>query len=204
MDERKAVIRRSIRAARRDRRQGTDEAARTREKAALLSRWWEVLDLLGLDGRSPHFLPALFVPTPTEADVSAILSAHPRSLLPVLVDDAGHSLEGPAWALWAADSGLVSPSPRRPGQPSGPRLGAEALREADVVLVAALAVDEGGSRLGQGGGWYDRALLGVGPGVPVIAAVFDEEVMVAGALPREPHDRAVDAAIAPGGVHLLT
>lgn len=34
----------------------------------------------------------------------------------------------------------------------------EELQRADLVFIPALAVDESGTRLGRGGGWYDRAL----------------------------------------------
>ena len=203
MEETKAAIRLRIRAGREERHRTGGEASRRVQRRALLSAWWAVLAQLGLDPASPSLLPALFVPTDREPDVSAILLAHPRSLLPVLVDGDGHALAGPAWGRHTPGSALSAPSPRRPAQPDGPPLGPQALGEADVILVAALAVDEGGSRLGQGGGWYDRALPGARPGVPVVAAVFEDEVFPARARPREPHDHGVDAAVTPAGARLL-
>lgn len=203
MDERKARIRRPIRAARAARRAAGTPGALVAERRALLDRWRELLDLLGLDVDSPDFVPALFVPAPSEPDVSGILAAHPRALLPVLVDASGAPLAGPAWGRRRGDVPLVAPSPHRPAQPGGPVLGPGALGEASVVLVAALAVDEGGTRLGQGGGWYDRALPSAGPGVPVVAVVFDDEVFPAGALPRESHDRRVDGVLTPARTRLF-
>lgn len=203
MDEGKAAIRRGIRTRREARRNAGDATSRLAQRDGLLSCWGEVLAELGFDPDSTSLLPALFVPTPWEPDVTAILAAHPSSLLPVLVDDSGRPLGGAAWGHHESTATLVSPSPRRPPQPAGPVLGPEGLAEADVVLVAALAVDEGGSRLGQGGGWYDRALLAARPGVPVVAAVFEDEVFPAGVLPREDHDRVVDAVITPTGARLL-
>ena len=38
-------------------------------------------------------------------------------------------------------------------------LGTDAIKLADVVLAPAIAVDTRGVRLGQGGGWYDRAII---------------------------------------------
>ena len=86
-----------------------------------------------------------------------------------------------------------SPAPRTSG--------AGALAEADVVVAPALAVDTSGARLGQGGGWYDRALEHARPGTPVIAMVFEEEVYDAASrpVPREAHDRLVDAVATPDG-----
>ncbi|MDN6795644.1 MAG: hypothetical protein L0L69_11450, partial [Propionibacterium sp.] len=114
-----------------------------------------------------------------------------------------------AWALHeGGTSGLVRPAPRWPAQPpalpDGAGLpGPDTLHSATVVLVAALAVDLSGTRLGQGGGWYDRALEHLSPGVRVVAAVLDGEILAAGALPREPHDHPVDAVITPTRALLL-
>lgn len=70
-----------------------------------------------------------------------------------------------------------------------------------VVLVPALAVDRAGHRLGQGGGFYDRLLADVprhvDGGPLLVAVVHDDEVL--DALPHEPHDRPVDAALTPNG-----
>lgn len=37
----------------------------------------------------------------------------------------------------------------------------------------------------------------------MVAAVFEDEVFPARALPREPHDHGVDAAVTPAGARLL-
>jgi len=71
------------------------------------------------------------------------------------------------------------------------------LSDADVVIVPALAVDTDGRRLGQGGGFYDRA-LGEASGA-VIALVFDDEVVPD--VPVEPHDRGVDVVVTPSRTH---
>lgn len=187
----KERIRRVVREARPAR--GTGDDAR-----GLLRSWQEALALLGVDPAAGGLVPALFVPTGAEPDVRAVIGRHPRRLLPVLVDPAGAPLPDPAWAVDEGDAGgWVRPRAGRPPQPRGRVLGPEALAGASVVLVAALAVDGSGTRLGQGGGWYDRALEHVAAGVPVVAAVFDAEVLPAGTLPREAHDRRVDAVITP-------
>jgi 5-formyltetrahydrofolate cyclo-ligase len=112
-----------------------------------------------------------------------------RLLMPVL----GSGLQRD-WAEYAGADDLRERAPGRPPEPGGPTLGPEALGDADVVIAPALAVDTSGARLGQGGGWYDRALEHIRPGVPVVALVFPEELYDADVrpLPREQHDRPVD------------
>jgi 5-formyltetrahydrofolate cyclo-ligase len=61
--------------------------------------------------------------------------------------------------------------------------------------VPALAVDGAGRRLGRGGGSYDRALARVGPLIPLIALVYDEELV--GHVPSEDHDVPVRATASP-------
>ena len=141
-------------------------------------------------------LPALFVPTPLEPDMSLVLGLFERALLPVLLDEAGAPLGEPRWGLWEAGRALVTLG-RPPAQPTGEARGAESLKEADLIVIPALAASVDGTRLGQGGGWYDRALMHRSPGVPVVAVVFDDEVLEAGIIPGEPHDVPVDAIVTP-------
>lgn len=141
-------------------------------------------------------LPALFVPTPLEPDMSLALGLFERSLLPVLLDEAGAPLREPRWGLWEAGQALVTLG-QPPAQPDGEARGAESLKEADLIVIPALATSADGTRLGQGGGWYDRALVHRCPGIPVVAAIFDDEVLEAGVIPAEPHDVPVDAIVTP-------
>lgn len=141
-------------------------------------------------------LPALFVPTPLEPDMSLALGLFERALLPVLLDEAGAPLGAPRWGLWEAGRALVTLG-RPPAQPDGDALGAESLKEADLIVVPALAASADGTRLGQGGGWYDRALTHRSPDVPIVAVIFDDEVLEAGIIPMEPHDVPIDAIVTP-------
>ena len=141
-------------------------------------------------------LPALFVPTPLEPDMSLTLGQLERALLPVLLDEAGAPLGAPRWGLWEAGRALVTLG-RPPAQPDGEARGAESLKEADLIVIPALAASVDGTRLGQGGGWYDRALMHRSPGVPVVAVIFDDEVLEPGIIPAEPHDVPVDAIVTP-------
>ena len=141
-------------------------------------------------------LPALFAPTPLEPDMSLALGLFERALLPVLRDEAGAPLGAPRWGLWEAGQALVTLG-RPPAQPDGEARGAEPLKEADLIIIPALAASVDGTRLGQGGGWYDRALMHRSPDTPVVAAIFDDEVLEAGIIPAEPHDVPVDAIVTP-------
>lgn len=141
-------------------------------------------------------LPALFAPTPLEPDMSLALGLFPRALLPVLLDEAGAPLGAPRWGLWEAGRALVTLG-RPPAQPDGEARGAESLKEADLIVIPALAASADGTRLGQGGGWYDRALLHRSPGVAVVSVVFDDEVLESGVIPTEAHDVPIDAIITP-------
>jgi 5-formyltetrahydrofolate cyclo-ligase len=124
-----------------------------------------------------------------------LLEAGKRVLLPVLQPDGDLD-----WAAYDGPAGLVSAG-RGLLEPTGARLGVEALASADVVLVPGLAVSARGERLGRGGGSYDRALARVPTGTPVALLLNDDEVGVD--VPVEPHDRPVTHAATPSGVRAL-
>lgn len=79
----------------------------------------------------------------------------------------------------------------------GPGLGLEGITAAVVIVVPALAVDHSGTRLGQGGGSYDRALARRNPDALIIAVVNDDEY-AAWPLPHNAHDVPVKAVITAG------
>ena len=112
-------------------------------------------------------------------------------LLPVLRPDGDLD-----WASYEGPDSLV-PGPRGLLEPGEPPRGVDAVARADAVLVPALAVDRAGNRLGRGGGSYDRALARVGPLIPLIALVYDDELL--GQVPAEPHDIPVRAVAQPRG-----
>ncbi len=124
---------------------------------------------------------------------AALRSAGYRVLLPIVLPDGVLD--------WAEDSGPMRPPPAGIGgeEPSGPRLGRLAVKEADALIIPALAVDTLGGRIGYGGGYYDRALALVESGVPVIAVVHEDEVLDAALapLPMQPHDVRVHAVVTP-------
>ncbi len=132
--------------------------------------------------------------------LEALAASGVRVLVPVLGDGLQRG-----WALFVSKDDIVERAPGRPPEPSGDFLPQVVLAEADVVIVPALAADTRGTRLGQGGGWYDRALVEARPGVPVIALVFDDEFHDADvrAIPREVHDLPVSTVVTPSGVHRI-
>lgn len=104
-------------------------------------------------------------------------------------------------ARGAADDGTTADGRHENDDRAGAdatELGPDALAEADLVLVPALAVDAAGTRLGRGGGWYDRALAHRAPHARVVAVCWPWECV--DRLPREPHDAPVDAALTPARV----
>jgi len=80
----------------------------------------------------------------------------------------------------------------------GPRLGLDGIAAARVILTPALAIDHSGTRLGQGGGCYDRALARRRADAVIVAIVNDQEY-AGSPLPHDDHDVRVDAVITPGG-----
>lgn len=99
------------------------------------------------------------------------------------------------WASYEGPDSLA-PGPRGLLQPVEPGRGAGTVARADAVLVPALAVDVHGNRLGRGGGSYDRALARVSSQVPVIALLYDSELLPS--VPVMAHDQPVRAVARPG------
>jgi 5-formyltetrahydrofolate cyclo-ligase len=200
--ETKAVLRRTLRSARRGR--SPDDVRRGGDRLAEL--------VCGLPEVAAARRLAAYLSRPLEPSTAELLKrwrAERRAvLLPVVLADLDLD-----WALDDADDRTADDTAddeapgtgRIPGlrEPAGARLGTAAIAEADVVVVPALAVDRRGTRLGQGGGSYDRALARRKPGALVVALLHPDE-LVDGPLPHEPHDCGVDVVVTPHGVARLT
>ncbi|WP_408005195.1 5-formyltetrahydrofolate cyclo-ligase [Saccharopolyspora rectivirgula] len=113
-----------------------------------------------------------------------------RVLLPVVASDD-------APLDWAVYTGRQSLQRARFGllEPTGERLGPEAIAQAQALLVPALAVDRSGVRLGRGAGYYDRSLPLAAPQAVLIGVVRDDEFVEE--LPAEPHDVRMTAVVTP-------
>jgi 5-formyltetrahydrofolate cyclo-ligase len=76
-----------------------------------------------------------------------------------------------------------------------PWLPAEAVADATIVFVPALAVDGAGVRLGRGAGFYDRSLPLADPAARLVAVVRDDELV--DRIPAERHDVRMTHALTP-------
>ena len=77
-----------------------------------------------------------------------------------------------------------------------PRAGAlrpYAPEQIDLLIVPGVAFDLKGNRLGYGGGYYDRFFSLLKPGTPLVALVFDLQIVPA--VPIDEWDRPVDCVI---------
>lgn len=171
----KARLRAELTAARRARSAEDISAARSAIRTAVLAeqatRSWRCV--------------AAYVPLSSEPGSRELLddlaAAGVRVLVPVLLPDLDLD-----WAEWDVAAGAP-----------GAALGRDAVAGADAVLVPALAVARDGTRLGRGGGSYDRVLPRVPRGVPIAALLYPGEVLAR--LPREDWDSRVTAVVTPSG-----
>jgi 5-formyltetrahydrofolate cyclo-ligase len=179
------------------------EALRSRllARRAALSPAEREAAALALSERAPELLAgartvAAYVSLGSEPGTRPLLdrlrTTGVRVLLPVLLPD--NDLD------WAEYTGPGALAPARLGllEPTGPRLGVDAVTAVDAVLLPGLAVGPQGLRLGRGGGSYDRVLarLGRAGAHPrLITLLYDEELLPH--VPTEPHDAPVDAVLTP-------
>ena len=123
---------------------------------------------------------------PNTAELNqAIIAAGKKLLLPRMVEVNGEP--GLEWVSWNGDRQYLKERGRML-EPIGPAYIDR--NQIAVVIVPALRVDGDGYRLGQGGGFYDRALAEVDAWT--IALIFPEEIS-GQPLPREDHDIPVNA-----------
>ena len=115
----------------------------------------------------------------------AILAAGKKLLLPRITEINGEP--GLEWVAWNGEAHNLKERGRIL-EPTGPADIDH--NQIEVVIVPALRVDRDGYRLGQGGGFYDRALAELAAWS--IALIFPEEIS-GQPLPREGHDIPVKA-----------
>ncbi len=191
MSPTKDELRKELLARRRER--SDDE--RWHDAAALAAGLPRVLDELDADPRRPICLHVPVRREPGAAPDGAVpmldaaVALGRRVLLPVTVGAAPLD-----WASFGGREDLV-PGPHGLLEPGGTRRGPEAIGDAAVVVVPALAATVDGVRLGRGGGHYDRSLPLASPSTTVVALVGDEELLPE--LPAEPHDVRVGAVWRP-------
>ena len=177
----KSARRTALRARRRSVAAARDHAA---DDAALARHVERLVGALGLGPGAVVTSYAAVPGEPPTGAANAALAAHGiRVLLPITLADLDLD--------W-----------HDAGDPAETPLGRDAVALADLVLAPGLSVDRSGTRLGQGGGCYDKALPRRRPGTPVVVVLHPEELLGAGeeALPRAAHDQPVDAVVTADGL----
>lgn len=176
--EEKAALRRGLLGRRRaqvaDRDRESDDRALAGQVLALVTD-------LGLGpGDTVAAYESMRSEPPLTASIAALVTHGIRVLVPVTLPD--NDLD------WCDAS-----DPDR--APAGP----DAVSAARLVLAPGLAVDRTGTRLGRGGGSYDRALARRAATARVVVVLHPGEVH-AEALPRDDHDVRVDGVLTADGL----
>ena len=126
---------------------------------------------------------------PSTSDLNSALIKNGKHLyLPRMI---GKDLE---WVQWQGDSNQLVPSKLSKNilEPAGPVISDISIIE--LIIVPALRIDRAGYRLGQGGGFYDRALAQLKAWS--IGLIHPDEISSED-LPRESFDVALNAAATP-------
>lgn len=131
---------------------------------------------------------ALYWPIREELDCRPLLTRLMDSFQPVclpVVEGEERPLDMRLWEqgtpLYPSGFGTLAPSE------IAPRV------EPDVVLMPLLGFDARGTRLGYGGGYYDRTLAGMKKRPRLVGYAFSAQEL--SEIPREPHDRPLDMVV---------
>lgn len=196
MDEKQRL--RALVRTRRDARlsaAGDDDSVRSGQQASFTAQLASLTEQLGADR------VACFVSVRGEPETAGYLAwarAHGVEVLLPRVRPGG-SLE---WSVHE-ESGLAVGAFSIP-EPVGPATPMDASERVDLLLVPAAAVDQTGTRLGWGRGYFDRELARLRAELhdappQVFAVVWSDELM--DRLPQEPHDIPVDGAVTEESIH---
>ena len=186
--ERKSILRSALRAARTHR-----ELAARADIDAQISH--HICDLLETVPVTADSVVALYVAMPYEPSVNTVRKNLRELGVTVLVPVvSGDDL------LWAADGDEESWERNSFGtlepDPDGAISSAQALPACAAIIVPAQAIDPNGFRLGQGKGFYDRALAelaGLERPPLLIGVTFESEFLPD--VPTQAHDIPVDASV---------
>jgi 5-formyltetrahydrofolate cyclo-ligase len=150
---------------------------------------------LGSDGRleaeralATHIAPLAALPGPVASYWAVGDEIDPRWAEAVLGPLALPRIGGGEMTFHLADAAKLAPGPLSIPQPPAD----SSLVIPRLLLVPLLAVTREGVRLGQGGGYYDRALAALRAQGPVVAVGLAFDVQIADRLPAETHDAPMD------------
>ena len=154
-----------------------------------------IFDALGRLALSPASVVATYVPMPYEPPVNALRSQLQEMGCAVFIPlVSGNEL------LWAPDGNEEHWEPNKFGTREPDRSGAQsssqALPDCAAIVIPALAISPHGFRLGQGKGFYDRALPKIAElkQPPLIIGVsYESEFLLE--IPTEEHDIPVDVSV---------
>jgi 5-formyltetrahydrofolate cyclo-ligase len=124
----------------------------------------------------------------TRLALEALHTRGVRILLPIVLPDLDLD-----WAEY--DPNLWKDGPMGLVEPASAALGVDAIGQAQIVFCPGVAGGLDGSRLGRGGGCYDRALARTGPGAVRALIVYEDEVL--DKVPTDAHDQPVGWIITP-------
>ncbi|MEO7270177.1 MAG: 5-formyltetrahydrofolate cyclo-ligase [Knoellia sp.] len=181
VSQEKAALRPTLLAARREiatsRDRGADDLVLAAQAVAL------VRELTLPPGDTVAAYEALRSEPPTAATIDALVAHGIRVIVPITLSD--NDLD------WCD----AKDERRMP-------LGPDAISAAGLVLTPGLGVDLVGTRLGRGGGSYDRALVRLRPEARVVVVLHPGEVHSV-RLPRDDHDQPVHGMLTVDGITWL-
>lgn len=187
-DARKTALRSQLRAARKQR----DPGAIADIDSRISQQISDVLETLDLTAGS---VVAAYAGMAFEPSVNALRSQLKKLgctvLIPIVSGDQ---------LLWASDTNEESWAPNAFGtlepDPRGARTSSQALPTCAAIVVPSQAINPLGFRLGQGKGFYDRALTeitGLSHQPLIIGVTFESEFL--SEIPTEDHDIPVDVSV---------
>jgi 5-formyltetrahydrofolate cyclo-ligase len=181
--DRKAALRASALSARRE--LGPSERQQAAEAVVARLRWLPELR------RARTVL--LYAALADELDVGGLVgplrAAGVRTLFPRV---RGDRLE----LVAASDLLTLTLGYRGVQEPAGPAIDPAVV---EAAVVPGVAFDLRGTRLGHGGGHYDRLLAGLPAGCARVGTCFSCQLVPA--VPREPHDQPVDLIVTERATH---
>ena len=124
--------------------------------------------------------------------LDALVARGATVLLPVLSATAAGPRGVGEWAVYDGREGLRSGLWGIP-EPASEPLGPAAIEEAELVIMPGIAGTPAGDRLGTGGGWFDRSLVGTSS--PRWMLLNDDELYES--VPTDPWDLPVSVIVTP-------